>query len=138
MVETSQPRFHINIILYMIATTEPPIKSCSQEFWDGDCENRSYDIAGRKISEMYWGTESLNTRLTLTLWWSEHLVFFKVQSYCFHLPLSWDRSILSPTQTSICIARYELVRIEVCLRKQLYRTIKAKNRAINRTISHDF
>ena len=34
-----------------------------------------------------------------------------------------QKVVLSPTQTSICIARYELVRIEVCLRKQLYRTI---------------
>ena len=34
-----------------------------------------------------------------------------------------DRLKLSPSQTSISIARYELVRIEVCLRKQLYRTI---------------
>ena len=33
------------------------------------------------------------------------------------------------------IAQYELVRIEVCLRKQLYRTIKAKNRVISHDIA---
>ena len=37
---------------------------------------------------------------------------------------------LSPKQISICIARYELVRIEVCLRKQLYRMISCDYREI--------
>ena len=40
-----------------------------------------------------------------------------------------------PQSVSHDIARYELVRIEVCLRKQLYRTIKAKNRAISHDIA---